>query len=307
MKKIVDGVIKNISSYDYNLKKNYKIFRVLQNLLNPSVFDKKEYEDVFLELPDRKIRTRIFCPFDKPEKRKAIIYIHGGGWVLGTLEVYTKTCLELAKQTNRIVISIDYRLAPEYPFPCGFNDCYDVVELIMSNLDEFGLKEEDVCLMGDSAGGNLTAAVSLKAKKTKKFKLKEQVLIYPAVQSDFSDKTKYKSIIDNGKDYLLTQKQIQDYMSLYVKDAKDLNNPYVSPLKARFPFNQPRTLIITSDKDPLRDEGKAYAKKLSLFGNKVMYHNVEGAMHGFLTITLNKKHKEEAHNKIKEFLGDANE
>lgn len=305
MKKIINYAIKNISNYDINIKSNYKIFRTLQKMLASNFFHKADYEDLYLNVEERKVRIRVFNPFNDSIKRKVIIYIHGGGWVIGSVESYTKTCIELAKVTNRIVISIDYRLAPEYPFPAGFNDCYDTINLLMNNLNTIDLKKENICLMGDSAGGNLVSAISLKAKKTKDFVVKEQILIYPALQSDYSNNTKYKSVIEKGNDYLLTQKQLQDYMSLYVSN-KDLNNPYVAPLKVKFPFFQPKTLIITADNDPLRDEGKCYAKKLKLFLNDVIYYNLEGAMHGFLTSPIGKKHKNITYNKIKEFLGDMN-
>ena len=307
MKKIIEKAIKNISSYDVNIKKNYKIFRLLQKMINPSIFNKEDYEDMILSISGREIRIRVFSPFVDTKKKKAIIFIHGGGWVIGSLDSYTKTCIEISKITNRVVISIDYRLAPENPYPEGFNDCYDIVNLIMNNLNDIGLKNEDICLMGDSAGGNLVAAISLKAKKTKDFKIYNQILLYPALQCDYSDNTKYKSVIENGKDYLLTQKQLQDYISLYVTNPNDLNSPYVSPLKAKFPFFQPRTLIITANNDPLRDEGKSYSRKLKLYLNDVIYYNLDGAMHGFLTQSIGKSYRMDAYNKIVNFLGDTND
>lgn len=307
MNKILKKIVKEFSNMEISVKKNYKLFRIVQKVISPDFLNKHDYEDVFVSLDDRKIRCRLFEPINESKNLKVIIFIHGGGWVTGCLESYTKTCIELSKKTKRLVIAIDYRLAPEYPFPLGFNDCYDVINLIMNNLGNLGLKREDICLMGDSAGGNLVAAISLKSRATKDFKIKEQILLYPALQSDYSSNTKYKSVIENGKDYLLTQKQLQEYMELYMGDVKDIDSPYISPLNAKFPFFQPRTLIITADKDPLRDEGRCYAKKLKLFLNRVSYYNLEGAMHGFLSRNLEKNHKEEAYKEIIKFLGDGNE
>ena len=304
MKRIVDNAIKSISSQDINIKKNYKIFRILQKIINPSILNRKDYEDMDLLIDERKIRIRVFNPFEDSKKRKVIIFIHGGGWTIGSIDSYTKTCAELANETNRIVISIDYRLAPENPYPDGFNDCYDVINLIMNNLSNIGLKHKDICLMGDSAGGNLVAAISLKSRKTKDFKIKEQILLYPALQTDYSNTTRYKSVVENGKDYLLTQKSLQDYISLYVQNSSDLDNPYVAPLKAKILFNQPRTLIITANNDPLRDEGKSYARKLKLYLNDVTYYNYDGAMHGFINQFISKKYKKDAYDKIRGFLGD---
>lgn len=307
MSKIVSNVIKKVSNQDINIKKNYKLFRLLQRIVNPTIINKGAYEDVVFHLGDRDIKSRVFKSFNESKKLKAIIFIHGGGWVIGSVDSYTNTCIELSRKTKRMVIAIDYRLAPEYPYPKGLNDCYDVIKLIMDNLGTIGLKQEDICLMGDSAGGNLVAAISLKAKDRKEFRIKQQILLYPALQSDYSNNTKYKSVIENGKDYLLTQKQLQDYISLYAPNAKDLNDPYISPLKARFPFSQPKTLLITADHDPLRDEGRSYARKLRFYLNYVKYYNFNDAMHGFLSQPIAKKHRMKAYDKIIEFLGDVND
>jgi len=304
MNKVLSKIVKKVSNKEINVKKNYKLFRMFQKISSPDFMNKNNYEDIFFSVGDRGIRCRIFEPDDKSKKLKAIIFVHGGGWVSGCIESYTKTCLELSKRTGRMVIAIDYRLAPEYPYPAGFNDCYDVINLLMNNLKQMGLSNKDVCLMGDSAGGNLIAAVSLKSRATRDFKVKHQILLYPALQNDYSNKTIYKSVIEKGKDFMLTQKQLQDYIDLYVSDNNDLNSPYVSPLNAKFPVFQPRTLIVTAENDPLRDEGKAYAKKLSLFLNKVTYYNINGAIHGFFSSSMGKKHKEEAYDKILNFLGD---
>lgn len=303
----ISKIIKKISNKNISVKKNYKLLRVIQKIINPDFFNKDDFQDIVFSLDDRDVKCRVFDPSKELKVKKIIIFIHGGGWVYGCINSYTKTCVELSKKTNRIVIAIDYRLAPEYPYPAGFNDCYEIVNMIMNGLDELGISRKDVCLMGDSAGGNLAAAISLKARATKDFKVGSQILLYPALQMDYSDTTKYKSVIDNGKDYLLTQKQLQEYIEMYVTDIKDLNSPYVSPLKAKLPLFQPKTLIITCDNDPLRDEGKSYARKLKLFLNKVTYYNFEGALHAFLTMPIGKEHKEKAYLKINEFLGDENE
>ena len=305
MKKIVSAFIKKVTNSDLNMKKNHKLFRMLQNIVTTDFINSKSYNDIEFDLNDRVIEARIFNKVTNP--KGLIIYVHGGGWVLGSKESYTKSCLELAEKTKRIVISIDYRLAPEYPFPNGLNDCYECVKIIMNNLDKIGFNNKDVCLMGDSAGGNLVAATIIKMREKSDFKIEKQILLYPSLQADYSVNTKYKSVIKKGKDYFLTQKLLEEYISLYVKNKKDLNNPLVSPLKDKFPFFYPKTLIITSDNDPLRDEGRRYANKLKLYFNKVKYYNIVGAMHGFLNNPLDKKSKGYAYEKIIEFLGDINE
>lgn len=307
MNRLVNKVIKNISNKDINVKKNYKMIRGLQEILNPGFLYKKDYEDIVIDLSLRKITCRVFKTNKQAKTNKVIIYIHGGGWATGSIDSYTKTCIELSKQTNRVIISIDYRLAPEFPYPAGFNDCYEIVKLFMENLSELGLNKEDICLMGDSAGGNLVTAISLRAAKERTFKIKEQILLYPSLQSDYTKTTKYKSVIEKGQDYLLTQKQLQDYISLYVQNKEDLKSIYVCPLNKKILFNQPRTLIITCDNDPLRDEGKTFAKRLKLYFNNVEYYNLDGAIHGVFNNPIDKKYKLIIFDKIKQFLGDNNE
>ena len=172
---------------------------------------------------------------------------------------------------------------------------------------ESGENKKDICLMGDSAGGNLVTAISIRGKKERTFKVKEQILLYPALQSDYTNTTKYKSVIEKGQDYLLTQKQLQDYISLYVQNKEDLKSIYVSPLNKKILFGQPRTLIITCDNDPLRDEGKSYASKLKLYFNDVEYYNLYGAIHGVFNNPIDNKYKLIIFDKIKQFLGDNNE
>ena len=305
MKKIFSDVVKKITNSDLNMKKNYKLFRLLQSIVTADFINLKSYEDIEFDLDDRTIEARVFNKVTNP--KGLIIYIHGGGWVLGSKESYTKPCLELAEKTKRIVVSIDYRLAPEYPFPNGLNDCYECIKIIMNNLDKTRFNNKDVCLMGDSAGGNLVAAIVIKMRQTRDFKIEKQILLYPSLQADYSSHTKYKSVIEKGNNCFLKQKRLEEYISLYVKDKKDINNPLVSPLKDKFPFFYPKTLIITSDNDPLRDEGKKYANKLKLCFNKVKYYNIIGAMHGFFNNPLDKKFKEYVYKKIIEFLGDIDE
>ena len=296
MNKIKEKIAKNIFNVDIDVKKNYKTYRKIQNFFSFFKY-KNNYNDRVIKLIDRDIKIRIFN--ENNINNGLIIYIHGGGWVLGSVETYTKICNEISELSNKTVVSIDYRLAPEYPYPCGFNDCYDVIKLICNNFDS-----NNICLMGDSAGANLIAGISLKSNKTKEFKVKKQILVYPALQSDYSNNTRYKSVITKGKNYLLTQKHLQDYLSLYIKNKEDLKDCYAFPLNKKLFFSQPKTLVITAENDPLCDEGKKYYKRLKLCLNKVKYYNIKGAMHGFLTQKTQKKYKNEVLKKIIEFLGD---
>ena len=220
-----------ITKQDISIKDNYKLFRLLQNATSLSFLSKHNYEDTYVKLEDRNIKLRII---NKNLIAKGIIiYIHGGGWVLGSVDSYTNFCKELSNKTNKMVLLIDYRLAPEYKYPAGLNDCYDVIKLVMDNIDKFDINYKDISLMGDSAGANLVAAVSLKANKTKEIKIYKQILIYPALKGNYSNKTKYKSIESKNKNYFFTQSKVEEYINLYIKNSNDLKDPYAFPLNKK--------------------------------------------------------------------------
>jgi len=143
-----------------------------------------------------------------------------------------------------------------------------------------------------------------KAKKNKDFKIKAQVLLYPIVQTNFTNNKKFKSIEENGYDYFLTKKMINDYLSLYLKNNKDYKDKFVAPLHAHFLYNMPKSLIITAEYDPLRDEGYAYYKKLRRYFNKVEYHNIKRVIHGYINNPLFNKETKKTIKIIKEFVGD---
>lgn len=306
MKKINYKIVKKISNRNISIKDNLNLLRTFQKIINP-IHRNTKYEDIYIPLEDRKIKLRVFNDFNDNINHKMIYYIHGGGWVSGSIDYYTNVCNEISKKTNRIVVLIDYRLAPEYPFPNGFNDCYEIAYLLMNNSHIFNLKQKDIAFIGDSAGGNLVAAISLKAKKTKDFKINKEILIYPALQNNYSLNTPYKSVIQNGKDYLLTRKNLEEYMNLYITDKKELKNPYVSPLNASSFRNLPNSLIVTCELDPLRDEGRKYAEILKENKNKIIHIEYDGAIHGFMTNKFGKKYQKMTIAEITKFLGDNNE
>lgn len=279
------------------IKRHYKLYRTIQKVIYANFAAK--YEDYLVN----DIKIKIF----RSPNNQIIFYIHGGGWTLGSAQTYVNACNRISKQLNRTVISIDYRLAPEYPFPTGFNDCYNTIKAIISNYQRYHISLKDIIIMGDSAGANLATAVAIKAKKSKEFQISKEILLYPLTQTDFSKYSPYKSITENANNYFLSRQNVQEYLKLYVKDKKDLNSPYIAPLKSKNLFKMPKTLIITAEFDILRDEGYAYAKKLKRYFNKVEYHNLPKTIHGFFTNYLCFKDAEQAMNYIKLFIGDANE
>ena len=270
-----------------------KLYRTIQNLVNPRILKDSKYVDTYLE----GIKVRVFDP---NKAKKIVIYIHGGGWVAGNLDTHSNICYKLANSLNRKVIAINYRLAPEYPYPVGLNDCLCVIKCIMNNLEYLGITYKDITIMGDSAGGNLTLAACLKDN----FKVGNIVLIYPATQSDYSKNTKYKSIILNDGKGFLTRKRLEEYILLYAPLKEDRQSKFVNLLQAKRLFGLTKTLIITGTNDPLHDEGVALAKKLKRHFVRVKHYDLNGAYHGFMTNVLDKKFTELTIELIKGFIGD---
>lgn len=303
MKPIKKKIVKLLSKPHLNLKKNYKLYRKILRFFNPPL--KKEYKtlDDKIIVNNREIPVRVFFPEDNSLK-KILVFFHGGGWVTGDIDSYTNVCRNMANQTNHIVVSVDYRLAPENPFPSGLEDCYYATREIFKSPELLNSKREDITLIGDSAGANLAAVVSMMARDRDEFYPNKQILIYPATNYNHGEDSPFPSVHENGTDYIMTSKKIQDYLDLYVKSDEDKLNPYVAPLLSNDLRSQPDTLIITAEYDPLRDEGEAYGYKLKSFGNNVEIYRIKDAIHGFFSRPINTDHVSEAYDRINMFLND---
>lgn len=296
-------ILKILSIPHLNLKKNYKIYRRIISFFNPPIKNEYKTLDHKIVVEGREIPVRIFLP-EESQSKKVLIFFHGGGWVTGDIDSYTNVCRNMANATQHIVISVDYRLAPENPFPRGVEDCYYVTKEIFKRSDLINCRKEDITLIGDSAGGNLAAVVSLMGRDREEFYPKKQILIYPATNYDHSQASPYASVHENGSDYIMTSKRIQDYLDLYVKNEEDKLNPYVAPILSNDLKDQPDTLIITAQYDPLRDEGEAYGHKLQEFGNNVEIHRVEDAIHGFFSTPINTDQLSKTYKWINSFLNE---
>lgn len=305
MNNIEKAVLKVITNAFINIKKYYKVHRKLLNIINPAFKPIYRALDRKIMVLEREIPVRVFRP-RKNGLPKVLIFFHGGGWVTGNIDTYTKTCAHMAEQTKHIVVSVDYRLAPENPFPAGLEDCYYVTREIFKDLCLINCRSEDITLIGDSAGGNLAAVVSLMGRDRGEFVPGRQILLYPATYYEHDESSPYASVREYGYDYLLTSERIQSYMELYIQNEEDKFNPYVAPLLAADLSNQPKTLIITAEYDPLRDEGEAYGNKLREFGNEVRIHRLDGALHGFLSLPVKTKPVIKCYEIINEFLGKKN-
>lgn len=248
------------------------------------------------------VPVRVYLPREKEtDGLPVMLFFHGGGWVTESIDNYERICARMAVATNHIVVSVGYRLAPEYKFPVGLEDCYAVAKELYTGKIA-GIDPEQITVIGDSAGGNLAAALSLLARDRGEFLPKQQILIYPALYGDYSDASPYPSVQENGSDYLLTSGKMRDYIELYASSEKDKKNPYFAPLLAEDYKNQPKTLILTAEFDPLRDEGEDYGRKLSEAGNEVEIHRISDALHGYFALGIKYYHVKESFELINEFL-----
>lgn len=230
-----------------------------------------------------------------------IIYFHGGGFVLRNLDSHDRVCRRLSKMNNAVVVSVGYRLAPEYKFPTPHQDCYDATIWAISNTSNLGIDKNKVTVMGDSAGANLATVVSLIARDNNGPKISNQVLIYPCCDSS---KT-YDTEIEYSEGYFLTKKRMDWFTDHYVRKPEDVFEPFVSPVLMDDLSNLPRTFIMTAEYDPLKGEGLAYSNKLTAANNDVKYLEYSGVIHGFFSMPKISKECMEANQDIKSFLNYA--
>ena len=249
--------------------------------------------------------VRLYLPDEAVSgKLPVMLFFHGGGWVTESIDNYERICARMAAATNHIVVSVGYRLAPEHPFPTGLNDCYVAAKEIYRNHFLLNMDPDKITLIGDSAGGNLAAAVSLMARDKGDFFPQRQILIYPALNNDYSENSPYESVKKCGSDYLLTAGKMRDYLNFYASDEGDKENKYFAPLLETDYRNQPRTLILTAEYDPLRDEGEEYGRRLKEAGNDVEIHRIPDALHGYFALGIRYYHVKESFQIINQFLGE---
>jgi acetyl esterase len=210
-----------------------------------------------------------------------LVYFHGGGFICGDLNSFDSQCRALTNRVGCLVVSVDYRLAPEHPFPAAVEDAYAAIEWVADHAEEIGGDATRLAVGGDSAGGNLAAVVSLMARDRGKPALIYQVLIYPVTDATMSS----ASYEENGEGYGLTTAMSRWFNNQYLPSDVDRKNPYISPLWAPDLKNLPPTLVITAEFDPLRDEGEMYAARLKEAGVKVESSRYDGMIHGFFQMT----------------------
>ncbi|SFL33707.1 acetyl esterase [Halogranum rubrum] len=231
--------------------------------------------------PESEIPIRVYEPTGSGPF-PVLVYVHGGGWVVGDLEGVDPICRLLTETVGCAVVSVDYRLAPEHPFPAPVEDCYAATQWIVANPEVAHADPTRVAVGGDSAGGNLAAAVAQLARDRGGPTLDYQLLLYPVTNHAF-DTESYEA---NAEGYFLTRRDMRWFWDLYLDDELDGRNPYASPLQARDLSGLPPATVITSEFDPLRDDGVAYAERLSAADVPVEHREYEGTIHGFVTMLV---------------------
>lgn len=303
MNPVFKFLLRLASSPRIDMQEDYQWVRKMQKLFSstPAARFRSLDEKIYSANNDHEIPVRIFYPKEKTHP-EPVLFVHGGGWVIGDIDTYNRACINIADSLGRVVYSVDYRLAPEHPYPAGLNDVYRVAEVLLTPLEDE--EEEDWIIMGDSAGGNLSAVVSMLLRDRGRRMPKKQILIYPVTYWDHTEDSPFESVITNGYEYGMTIKKIQDFMELYAPDLSIRKSPMISPLMATDLSGLPDTLIITAEYDPLRDEGEAYGEALEKAGNKVKVHRVLNSVHGFINYPAFTEPLEETLKEIETFVND---
>jgi acetyl esterase len=241
-------------------------------------------EDLRLNGPDGSFAIRIYSPerdMSNSGPSPALVYFHGGGWVLCDLDTHDVICRAIARRSNAVVISVDYRLAPEHQFPAAVIDCYAAVNWVSENSERLGIDPHRIAVGGDSAGGNLAAVISLQSRDEAGPHIALQILVYPVTDLSSFDTPSYQEFAEG---YGLTAAEMEWFRAQYLARPEDARCVHASPLLAPDLHGLPPALIITAECDPLRDEGEAYAKRLQAAGVPIRLTRYAGMIHPFFSM-----------------------
>jgi acetyl esterase len=226
------------------------------------------------------IPVRVYRP-SAAQDLPALVYFHGGGFVICNLDTHDRTCRMLANASGCVVISVDYRLAPEHKFPAAAEDAYSATRYVSEHASEFGIDPSRIAVGGDSAGGNLATVVAMMARDRGGPALKFQLLLYPV--TDFTEHAT-QSERDYGHGYFLDEEMMDWFADQYFATEADRHSPYGSPSKASDVRGLPPAMVVTGECDPLRDQGEAYAETLRSAGVPVVLKRYEGMIHPFVAL-----------------------
>ncbi|MEE2791265.1 MAG: alpha/beta hydrolase [Acidobacteriota bacterium] len=233
----------------------------------------------FVPGPTADLPVRIYRPSGAgDEDLPGLVYFHGSGWVVLNIEICDAFSRALANRTGCVVVAVNYQKAPEHKFPIPLDDCYAATRWVFDNAGEVGVDPTRIGVIGDSAGGNLAAAVTLRARDENGPPLAYQVLVYPAVQYGWDT----PSALANAEGFLLQRASMEYFWTHYVRSPSDAEHPYCSPLAAEDHAGLPPALIVSAEFDPLCDDGRNYANKLEAAGVPTKFSVYDGMIHGFL-------------------------
>ena len=257
-------------------------YRDRRTVLQPTPQAVGEVRDLQADGPHGPIPMRLYRPVggESSTTLPVLVYLHGGGWVIGDLDTHDTLCRELCVRSGIAVVAVDYRLGPEHRFPAAYDDAFAATRWVATHAASLGLDPGRIAIGGDSAGGNLAAAVCLGARDAAGPSIAYQLLIYPATDM----RRGHPSQVANGTGYLLTSATIDWFHDHYIDDARHDLDWRASPLLAREHGGLPPALVLTAGFDPLRDEGADYARVLTDAGNTVSYVCFERQIHGFITM-----------------------
>jgi acetyl esterase len=265
---------------DATAKVRRERYLTLTDSLSAANLNGMQVSDLSIDLPGRTLNARSYTPLaHKPTK--LMVFFHGGGWVIGDLESHHAVCADLSRALGALVLSIDYRLAPEYPFPAAHDDAVDAVRWCSDQLLSFGCSE--LMVGGDSAGANLAAHASAHCQIIEGVSIATQYLIYPVVAPDFSTQSYSKNANGPG----LTSSDMQWYWRTYCPDSKTLTNfsdSRINLLSQTWKIAPPQTILLTAGLDPLCDEGLAYAEFLAKAGAPLRLIHAPDMTHGFIRL-----------------------
>lgn len=274
-------ILKHASKYAENPDSVLESRSTILNIIKPPV---REICDIEVPVKDDSIPVRIYCNVraGKRDSLPVIIYYHGGGFIWGSIDVFDGYCRKLARETETVLISVGYRLAPEYPFPYAVNDSYSVIEWAGSNIHLYGGDPGKIVVMGESAGGNLAAVMPIVSRDSCGPEIYAQIIVCGATTFEEKVFPSRRYFLLQGKSYLVSEDYMYRCKTAYLRNKVDVSHPYVSPLKADLGPDLPPALVITAEVDPLRDEGRAYACKLMENGVDVSYREYKGMIHAFM-------------------------
>lgn len=237
--------------------------------------------DFAIQGPGGDLRLRLYWP-ETAEDLHLAIFVHGGGFVMGDLHTHDGICREVTLKGGCAVLAIDYRLAPEHPFPAGLDDVVATIRWAAGAGAELGVSaEQGIIILGDSAGGNLAAAAALTLRDAGESPLIAQVLIYPVLDYYTPARPSY---IENASGYYLTRDDMIAFWDYYLTDPVQADDPRAAPLRAENLGGLPPAFILTAHFDPLRDEGEEYGRRLVEAGSEALVRRYGGVIHGFVRL-----------------------